>query len=148
MGPSSGIDIGSEMSGGVYNVTLRDIHYKGALFALRIKSARGRGGLVRNITLEGAVLEDVVMGMAITMHYQDGEPAPPLDEETPHIEDVTFRNIKGSALDAGTFLCLAESACRGITMEDIDITSIGGFVCERAFGTADDANVSPQACFR
>jgi polygalacturonase len=44
IGPSSGIDIGSEMSGGVYNVMVRNVKFKGALFAGRIKSGRGRGG--------------------------------------------------------------------------------------------------------
>jgi polygalacturonase len=44
VGPSSGIDIGSEMSGDVYNVTVRNVHFKEALFAVRIKSGRGRGG--------------------------------------------------------------------------------------------------------
>jgi polygalacturonase len=44
VGPSSGIDIGSEMSGDVYNVTVRNVHFKESLFAVRIKSGRGRGG--------------------------------------------------------------------------------------------------------
>lgn len=44
VGPSSGIDIGSEMSGDIYNVTVRNMHFKESLFAIRIKSGRGRGG--------------------------------------------------------------------------------------------------------
>lgn len=133
------------MSGNVFNVTIRGTHFQGALFALRIKSGRGRGGLVRDITVEDAILEDMVMGLAITMHYADGEPAPPNDETTPHIENVFYRNITGSALDAGAFLCLPESACRGITLHDVNIKSVGGFLCERAFGTTDET-VSPDAC--
>lgn len=133
------------MSGGVYNVTLQDVHFKGALFALRIKSARGRGGLVRDISVRDIVLEDVAMGLALTMRYADGDPAPPLDEHTPHFEGVTYANISGTALDAGAFLCLVESACRGIHMENINITSIGGFICDRAFGTTSGV-VIPESC--
>ena len=44
IGPSSGIDIGSEMSGDVYNVMVRNLHFKEVMFASRIKSGRGRGG--------------------------------------------------------------------------------------------------------
>jgi len=44
IGPSSGIDIGSEMSGDVYNVMVRNMHFKEVMFASRIKSGRGRGG--------------------------------------------------------------------------------------------------------
>ena len=51
IGPSSGINIGSEMSGNVYNVMVRDVEFKGALFAGRIKSGRGRGGEFEFATL-------------------------------------------------------------------------------------------------
>ncbi len=44
IGPSSGIDIGSEMSGDVYNIMVRNMHFKEVMFASRIKSGRGRGG--------------------------------------------------------------------------------------------------------
>ena len=78
IGPSSGVDIGSEMSGDVYDVIIRNAQFHGSLFAVRIKSGRGRGGLVRNITLENAVLDKVASGLVITMHYASGgEPAPP-----------------------------------------------------------------------
>ena len=44
IGPSSGIDIGSEMSGDVYNITVRNVSFSETMFAVRIKSGRGRGG--------------------------------------------------------------------------------------------------------
>jgi polygalacturonase len=147
IGPSSGIDIGSEMSGGVYDVTVQNVHFKGALFATRIKSCRGRGGSVRNITFQDLVLEDMPMGLAITMHYCDGENMGRTDVTTPHFEHISYRRIKGDSLTAGGFVCLRESPCRGLVMEDVMLESkIGGFVCERAFGEAI-GTVTPDACF-
>ena len=41
---NSGMSIGSEMSGGVRNVTFTDIYANGTDCGPRIKTARGRGG--------------------------------------------------------------------------------------------------------
>jgi polygalacturonase len=48
MGHSRGINIGSEMSGHVYNVHVKDVRFVRSDFAVRIKTARGRGGKVKN----------------------------------------------------------------------------------------------------
>jgi polygalacturonase len=136
------------MSGNVYNVLVRNMHFQGAMFAGRIKSGRGRGGNVHNITFEDITLEHTVVGMAISMLYASGgEPAPPFADTTPHIEDVTYRRVSGTAGNAGAFLCLPESQCRGLHMEDVNVTSfLGGFECLRA--TGDTAGIiSPAACF-
>jgi len=44
---SRGINIGSEMSGHVYNVHVKDVRFESSDYAVRIKTARGRGGKVR-----------------------------------------------------------------------------------------------------
>ena len=125
------------MSGDVYNVTIRDVEFVGSLFAVRIKSGRGRGGLVRDITVENARLTKVASGLVITMHYASGgEPAPPAAESTPHIENIVYRNISGSVISPGVFACLPESACRGLYLEDVRLTSpmgekVGNYFCFR-----------------
>ena len=48
--------IGSEMSGGVNNVTISGLDIHKAGFAFWIKSERGRGGVVRDITFDKATL--------------------------------------------------------------------------------------------
>ncbi|XP_020599943.1 probable polygalacturonase, partial [Phalaenopsis equestris] len=42
---SAGLSIGSEMSGGVSNITMEDIHVWESRRGVRIKTAAGRGGL-------------------------------------------------------------------------------------------------------
>lgn len=63
-----GLAIGSEMSGGVRNVYVHDCDFAGTDRALRIKSRRGRGGVVENIWAENLRVQDlkhevVVMNM-------------------------------------------------------------------------------------
>jgi hypothetical protein len=104
-------------------------------------------GKVYNCTFEDLTLDRAVMGVAISMVYASGEPAPPHSETTPHIEDLTYRRITGTAGNAGAFLCLPESQCRGLTLEDVNITSfLGGFECFRAQGSTSGV-VVPDACF-
>lgn len=146
IGPSRGVNIGSEMSGGVYNITIRNVHFHAAKFAVRVKSGRERGGEVRDVTAENLCFDKMEMGVMINMHYGDGEAAGPNDEGTPHVHDITLRNISGNALDAGFFECLPESTCHNIALDNVNITYKGGFQCYHASGITNGV-VIPDACF-
>ena len=54
-----GIAIGSEMSGGVRNVTVSHCVLRGTDDALRFKSVRGRGGVVENINISDIQMSDI-----------------------------------------------------------------------------------------
>jgi hypothetical protein len=98
------------------------------------------------VTFEDLTFTQNEMGFAITMHYSSEAPEPPRDETTPHIHDITFRRIRGSALTAGVLACLPEAPCRGIVFEDINISSrVGGLECIRAFGETK-GYVYPASC--
>jgi len=105
-------------------------------------------GKVYNVTFEDITMDHAVMGLAISMLYASGgQRAPPTNETTPHIENISYRRITGTAGNAGAFLCLPESECRGIHLEDVNIDSfLGGFECVRAAGTSA-GKVVPSACF-
>ncbi|KAF0899609.1 hypothetical protein E2562_020801 [Oryza meyeriana var. granulata] len=55
----SGVGFGSEMSGGISNVVVRDLHIWNSAQAVRIKSDVGRGGYITNITIENVRMEKV-----------------------------------------------------------------------------------------
>ncbi|KAJ8638410.1 hypothetical protein MRB53_012677 [Persea americana] len=55
----SGVGIGSEMSGGISNMLVEDLHVWDAAAELRVKTDRGRGGYITNITIANMTMERV-----------------------------------------------------------------------------------------
>ncbi len=88
-----GFVIGSEMSSGARNIWVRNCLFNGTDTGLRMKSTRGRGGVVENIYIEHINMLNIA-GDAFTfdLYYggrtSDGEAAPVADETTP-----CFRNL-------------------------------------------------------
>ncbi|KAJ4835581.1 hypothetical protein Tsubulata_007816, partial [Turnera subulata] len=66
---SAGIAIGSEMSGGVSEVFAEDLMFYGSHTGIRIKTAPGRGGYVRNIHVSNVTLTDVDIAIRFTGLY-------------------------------------------------------------------------------
>jgi len=55
-----GFTVGSEMSGGVKNVLIRDCQFLGTDVGIRFKSTRGRGGVVENIFIDGISMYNII----------------------------------------------------------------------------------------
>ncbi|CAB4278545.1 unnamed protein product [Prunus armeniaca] len=55
----SGVGIGSEMSGGISNVTIEDLHVWDSAAGVRIKTDKGRGGYIANISISNVLMERV-----------------------------------------------------------------------------------------
>ncbi|KAF3632660.1 putative replication factor C subunit 5-like [Capsicum annuum] len=55
----SGVGIGSEMSGGVSNVIIEDLHVRDSAAGVRIKTDIGRGGYIANVTINNMRMERV-----------------------------------------------------------------------------------------
>lgn len=54
-----GFVVGSEMSGGVRNVSVSNCQFLGTDVGLRFKSKRGRGGIVENIWITNVSMMDI-----------------------------------------------------------------------------------------
>lgn len=54
-----GLTLGSETSGGIRNITMRNITFNGNMIGFRLKSARKRGGVVENILVENLTMTNV-----------------------------------------------------------------------------------------
>mmetsp|Transcript_46150 Transcript_46150/g.41289 ORF Transcript_46150/g.41289 Transcript_46150/m.41289 type:complete len:125 (+) Transcript_46150:1-375(+) len=107
----------------------------------RVKSQRGRGGLVANITYKDISMKGVSTGISISEYYNSGATG-----VAPVFRNIYITNLTGSVTDeAGEFLCLPESPCYNITLDGDDITGYKkGFECEYAYGTAKDTE--PKSC--
>ncbi len=124
-----GIVIGSEMSGGVRNITVNDCIFKGTDAGLRFKSVRGRGGVVENVQINNISMSDI-KGAAVmfNMSYMVKKPIPePLSERTPAFRKFQIRNVTcDNAKRALELSGLPELALTDITLENIHITADQG----------------------
>jgi polygalacturonase len=140
-----GVAIGSEMSGGIRNVTMRNSTCNGTSTSVRIKTCRGRGGVVEDIYYYDFNLTNVNEGINVNMYYCDNGPTNV--SATPIFRNIHLSNIKGTAVSqAGEYKCLPESPCIDLILTNISVT--GSYKtpnqCEYAYGTA--TNIFPESC--
>ncbi len=86
------VSLGSEISGGIHNVVADNITCRETEMGVRIKSRRGRGGVVEDVRFDNWTMEDVGKAINVTSYYMmEGEvktSEEPVSERTP-----VFRNI-------------------------------------------------------
>ncbi|GAC1599155.1 MAG: hypothetical protein NVS3B25_25840 [Hymenobacter sp.] len=143
-----GFVIGSEMSGGVRNLYVSNCTFLGTDVGLRFKTARGRGGVVENIFVDGVDMTNIA-GEAILfdMYYAAKDPVPlpgestappviaaqPLNVGTPQFRGFRIRNITCKGAATGILVRgLPEMSIKDISIENAVLESKKGLVCQEA----------------
>jgi polygalacturonase len=126
--------IGSEMSGCVRNVVAGNIVCAGTDRAVRIKSTRGRGGIVENIRFNNFVVENVKEPIYITSFYTKTKPEP-VSERTPIFRDIAISHftIKNSPYTARIY-GLPEMPIQRLRITDVTASTEVGFLCDNVEG--------------
>jgi len=126
--------IGSEMSGCVRNVVASNIVCVGTDRAVRIKSTRGRGGVVENIRYNNFVVENVREPIYITSFYTKTEPEP-VSQRTPIFRDIAISHftIKNSPYTARIY-GLPEMPIQRLRISDLTASTEVGFICDSVEG--------------
>jgi polygalacturonase len=124
--------IGSEESGGVRHVRFLDCTGDGTDNGIRIKSTRGRGGIVEDITASNFRLKNVHTAILLSLRYTK-TPEEPLSERTPlfrdiHIDHVIARNSGNCCTIEG----LEEQPIQNVTLNDLDLSGTNGVTCSFA----------------
>lgn len=135
-----GFVVGSEMSGGVKNISVSNCQFLGTDVGLRFKSRRGRGGVVENIYIRNINMFDIATesflfdlyygGKSASESLEDGDETPS-DTIIPEVDDTTpsFRNIyvnnlvSRNARRAMFFNGLPEMNIVNINVENVIISS-------------------------
>ena len=103
-----GVVVGSEMSGDVRNVVVSNCVFDGTDRGVRIKTRRGRGGVVENVRASALVMRDLrYAGFTVSMHYHDGKGDPdpdPVTEGTPAIRNVHYENVTVDGADTAALI--------------------------------------------
>ncbi|CAF2060035.1 unnamed protein product [Brassica oleracea] len=101
---SSGIAIGSEMSGGVSDIYIKDLHLFNSNTGIRIKTSPGRGGYVRNVHVSNVKFHNVQKAIRFTGKYGE-HPDENFDPKAlPVIEKITFENVNGEGIGVAGLL--------------------------------------------
>lgn len=141
-GLGQGLSIGSEMSGGIENITFREIKMINTNSGCYLKTSQIRGGYIRNVLYHKISLHEVRYMTRINSDYDHGGPI-----DLPTISNVTFSQISGTGKIAGTLSCLSQSPCTNMTFSQVHLdANEGGFSCQNIFGEATD--VKPQLCIQ
>lgn len=82
----NGMAIGSEQSGGVEDINMRDLSIINTRYGLELKAHNSRGGYIKNILMMDCVI-DKFSAHSVT-YNADGSPAP----ELPYFKDITIKN--------------------------------------------------------
>jgi len=128
-----GVVIGSEMSGDVRNVVISNCIFEGTDRGIRLKSRRGRGGIVEDIRVNNIIMKDVFCPIIMNLYYYCGEGGKekkvwdkntyPVDESTPlfrriHLSDITAREVRNTAV---FIYGLPEMPVKEITFDNVTI---------------------------
>jgi polygalacturonase len=138
--------LGSETSGGIRNVVATNIVCRGTEKGVRIKSTRGRGGLIENIRFDNWTMDDVGEAINVTSYYTRS-PQEPVSKRTPVFRNIAISNmtINGSPV-AINVEGLPEMPVTGLQLSNIVATGRTGM---KAYNTAGlelhNVQVNPES---
>lgn len=121
-----GVVIGSEMSGDVRNIVISNCIFDGTDRGIRIKSTRGRGGVVENIRVSNIIMRDIRLeAVKLNLFYSKSKPEP-VSERTPQFRNIHCSNITGNANQAIAIIGLPEMPVKEVSFSNINLESDKG----------------------
>jgi polygalacturonase len=143
-----GMSIGSQTSGGVHDVTVERCSFENTDNGIRIKSQRGRGGLVENIVFADITMTNVDPAVTFTCYYMansardpvqkplpENDPAQAVTPETPVFRNIYVSNLTATSEGgAGIIMGLPESKISNVVFENVKISAMSGMRIENAGG--------------
>ena len=130
------ITLGSEMAAGIKHVRVRNCLFINTDRGLRIKTRRGRGNdaIIDDIEFENIYMDQVLSPFVVNSFYWDCDPDGhteyvssknplPIDERTPFIKKLVFRNIEAHNCHvcAAFIYGLPEAKIEEIIMENVQV---------------------------
>ncbi|NSW93608.1 MAG: glycoside hydrolase family 28 protein [Bacteroidales bacterium] len=127
--------IGSEMSGGVRRITISNCVFEGTDRGIRIKTMRGRGGVVEDVRVSNIAMYNMINeGVLITLRYQPSKPEP-LSERTPAVKNICISNVSIRGADRPVAVYgLEEQNVTDISFSDIESSTDNGILLENSRG--------------
>lgn len=127
-----GVVIGSEMSGGVKKVTISNCVFDGTDAGIRLKSSRGRGGIVEEIRVDNIVMNNIQKNAFIfDLFYDKESKSEPVSERTPVFRNIHLSNITGSNIrKIGYITGIEEMPIDRISFSNVNMVATEGFTAK------------------
>jgi polygalacturonase len=123
----AGVAIGSETSGSIRNVEVRDCTAgDGNQAPIRFKSTASRGGVVENIIYKNIAMHNVRRAFEFNLLYGGANANNPPSPVLVRIRNVQLINITGDAKNAGIMYGLPDSPITNVKFESCKITAEKG----------------------
>ncbi|GAV64177.1 Glyco_hydro_28 domain-containing protein, partial [Cephalotus follicularis] len=145
----SSIAFGSEMSGGISNVRVEQVHLYNSLSGIEFRTIKGRGGYIKQIIISDVELYNI--NIAFGACGQCGShPDDKFDPNAlPFLDQITLQNMIGTNITtAGIFKGIHESPFTSICLSNISLSLNSGsstsWICSNVLGISE--SVFPQPC--
>lgn len=128
-----GIVIGSETSGCIHSIVISNCIFEGTDRGIRIKSRRGRGGVVQDIQAANLIMRDIMCPIVLNLYYGCGawgdasvedRAVHSVDQGTPKFHNMQFTNIMAREVHAAAAFIygLPEMPISNILLDNIRVT--------------------------
>ncbi|NMA75437.1 MAG: glycoside hydrolase family 28 protein [Bacteroidales bacterium] len=133
MAGHGGVVIGSEMSGDVRRVTISNCIFDGTDRGIRLKSARGRGGIVEELRINNIVMNNIKKeAITLNLFYSDIKEEE-FSERTPIFRNIHVSNLTGTNVStACSILGIEESFIQNLSFSNINLAAQTGFIIDKA----------------
>jgi len=126
-----GVVIGSEMSGGVKNIVISNCIFDGTDRGIRIKTTRGRGGVVEDIRVDNIIMKNIRdQAFVMDMEYSRTEKEP-VSERTPRFRNIRISNVTAYTKQAALINGLEEMPVEDVSFNDIWMRAETGFIMKK-----------------
>jgi polygalacturonase len=129
-----GVVIGSEMSGGVRKITISNCVFDGTDRGIRIKTTRGRGGVVEEIRVDNIIMKNIRQQAVVLDMMYSRMPPEPVSERTPQFRNIHLSNITAQTNEAIYINGLSEMPVEDVTFNDIQFDAQKGASIREAKG--------------
>ena len=133
-----GVVIGSEMSGGVKNITIANCVFNGTDRGIRIKTRRKRGGYIEDVIISNIIMTKVLVPFVINGYYQCGAGVReddmslfsleelPVEDNTPSISNIIMVNIRATNVtaSAGYIYGIPEKPVSGLSISNYSVDMV------------------------
>jgi len=136
-----GMSIGNPTPGGARHIVVRDCTFDSTDAGIRLKTQRGLGAIVEDLTYENLTMKNVKVAILITSYYPRipesprDDPAQPAGPTTPIWRNIRIINVTSvGGKQAGRIIGLPEMPIQDIVLDHVNLSAQTGLQIVHAKG--------------